>query len=359
MSARKRPKGSYRYSIVPAGAITDPDITPRDLQVLCLLGRHANDHGWCRRSQVTMGEELNCDRRTVQRALDRLVEAGYVQQKAEGRGNIPPPGQNEQPFAAHSYRVLLDLDGEDERATGAQNCAGEVRTDAHGVRANDAHGVRTSCAPLTEHTLCEDTPCEQTQRAREEPAAPDQDQKNSARSVFDERIWPEFLRCPGFSRENMPKATARRAFENLKPPIPQTGQMVDCIRGYSRWLAAQNAKRKPNDPFPMAHPSTWLHQRRFEGFLEIAAEGAAKAAISAKLSEKLEGDHALIAKEFGTAVYEKWFAGADISRGPPFVITTDSDFKRNWISTHFGGRLRRLFRIDVIGIELRRAEKAA
>jgi hypothetical protein len=32
----------YRFSIIRAAAITDPDLEPRDLQVLCLLGRHTD-----------------------------------------------------------------------------------------------------------------------------------------------------------------------------------------------------------------------------------------------------------------------------------------------------------------------------
>ncbi|ODN70203.1 hypothetical protein [Methylobrevis pamukkalensis] len=47
-----------RYSIIPAGAVVDPRLEGRDLQVLALLGIHANELGWCRRSQVTMRGSL-------------------------------------------------------------------------------------------------------------------------------------------------------------------------------------------------------------------------------------------------------------------------------------------------------------
>lgn len=90
-----------RYSIIPAGAVTDPRIEPRDLQVLCLLGRHIDDLGWCRRSQVKMAREIGCARSTLQGSLERLVAAEWVEmhvQPSDGRGTT-----------AYSYRVRLDV----------------------------------------------------------------------------------------------------------------------------------------------------------------------------------------------------------------------------------------------------------
>ncbi len=89
-----------RFSIIPAMAVTDQRLEPRDLQVLCLLGRHTDDLGWCCRSQVKMARELNCGRATVQRALGRLVEAGYLEHRAKQRDS----GAD----AAHDYRVVID-----------------------------------------------------------------------------------------------------------------------------------------------------------------------------------------------------------------------------------------------------------
>jgi len=97
-----------RLSIIPAGAVTDRSLEPRDLQVLCLLGRHTDkDSGWCRRSQVKMAIELDCGRASVQRSLERLVAAGWVQKKR------PPWGNAEgQPSNSYMYRVVLDRDDE-------------------------------------------------------------------------------------------------------------------------------------------------------------------------------------------------------------------------------------------------------
>lgn len=101
----------YRFSVIPAGAITDARLVeaPRALQVLCLIGRHIDDFGWCRRSQVQMAKELKCARSTVQAALDLLYETGWLERRLEGRGKRAPDPAGK-PFAAHSYRVILDRD---------------------------------------------------------------------------------------------------------------------------------------------------------------------------------------------------------------------------------------------------------
>lgn len=92
--------GRQRFSIIPAQAVTDQRLEPRDLQVLCLLGRHTDDLGWCCRSQVKMAREIGCGRATVQRALSRLVDAGYL----EHRPKLRDSGGD----AAHDYRVVID-----------------------------------------------------------------------------------------------------------------------------------------------------------------------------------------------------------------------------------------------------------
>lgn len=101
-----------RLSIIPAGAVTDPLIEPRDLQVLALLGRHTNRQGWCFRSQVKMAEELRCGRATVQRSLDRLYQAGWVERRLRSRMSVAADPAH--PHTAHAYRVKLDREVPDE-----------------------------------------------------------------------------------------------------------------------------------------------------------------------------------------------------------------------------------------------------
>jgi len=96
-----------RFSIIPAGAVTDRSLEPRDLQVLCLLGRHTDKAGWCVRSQVKMAQEIDCGRGSVQRSLTRLCEAGWVETK---RRDTKVEAENGRPSASHAYRVKLDRD---------------------------------------------------------------------------------------------------------------------------------------------------------------------------------------------------------------------------------------------------------
>ena len=137
--------GRQRFSISPAAAVTDRRLEPRDLQVLCLLGRHTDNRGWCCRSQVKMARELACGRATVQRSLTRLVEAGYLEHRVIYRDS----GAD----AAHEYRVLLDtrdgadfphLDGGEisHYEDGAHTWAG-VPTGGQGCPPKDGQGVPT------------------------------------------------------------------------------------------------------------------------------------------------------------------------------------------------------------------------
>lgn len=121
-----------RLSIIPAGAIFDRTLEPRDLQVLNLLGCHTDKAGWCRRSQVRMAAELDCSRSSVQRSLDRLVEAGWVQKK-----RVPWAAQEGQPSGSYMYRVMLDRDDEPAQAPENDEADAETETEGHAENAED------------------------------------------------------------------------------------------------------------------------------------------------------------------------------------------------------------------------------
>lgn len=112
--------GDPRFSIIPAGAVLDPRIEPRDLQVLCLFGKHTDRKGWCRRSQVAMAKEIGCARSTVQASIDRLITAGWLEKRAAA--DLHTPGVRD---SAHEYRVVLDTPDD------PQDVAGRVPTDRH------------------------------------------------------------------------------------------------------------------------------------------------------------------------------------------------------------------------------------
>lgn len=92
---------SRRYSIIPAGAVCDPRLEGRDLQVLCFIGTWTDKLGWYFNGQGEVAEQLGCSRSTVQRSLARLIDAGYIQTSV-------PKGAR--PHAKLAYRVLMDRD---------------------------------------------------------------------------------------------------------------------------------------------------------------------------------------------------------------------------------------------------------
>lgn len=89
-----------RLSIIPRLAIVDSRLTATALRVLCILGSHTDSNGWCSRSQGRVADELGCSRTAVNGAIKKLVECGYVQQRALVRKD----GGDR----SHEYRVLLD-----------------------------------------------------------------------------------------------------------------------------------------------------------------------------------------------------------------------------------------------------------
>lgn len=93
-----------RFSIIPADAVLDKRLEPRDLQVLCIFGKHTDKRGWCRRSQVVMAKEIGCARSTVQASIDRLIAAGWLQKRPQNE--LHTTGVRD---SAHEYRVVLDV----------------------------------------------------------------------------------------------------------------------------------------------------------------------------------------------------------------------------------------------------------
>jgi len=93
-----------RFSIIPADAVLDKRLEPRDLQVLCVFGKHTDKRGWCRRSQVVMAREIGCARSTVQASIERLVIAGWLEKRPQNEAHTKGVRDS-----AHEYRVVLDV----------------------------------------------------------------------------------------------------------------------------------------------------------------------------------------------------------------------------------------------------------
>lgn len=91
-------------SIVPAKAVSDPNITDTQVRVLCAIGTYTNRLGgnvWA--SVNTLAKSCNLSPRTIQRALPVLLNAGYLRVVVRpGRTNLyevvldtPPSGVTE------------------------------------------------------------------------------------------------------------------------------------------------------------------------------------------------------------------------------------------------------------------------
>lgn len=131
-----------RFSIIPAGAVTDRSLEPRDLQVLCLLGRHTDKAGWCTRSQVRMAQELDCSRGSVQNSLDRLSSAGWIEMK---RRDTEVEQAGKQPSRSYAYRVLLDRD--DYAFESVTKDADDDASESHAENASDEGGCQQVSTP--------------------------------------------------------------------------------------------------------------------------------------------------------------------------------------------------------------------
>jgi hypothetical protein len=97
-----------------------------------------------------MARELDCGRSTVQDAIEQLIETGWVEKKANGRGGRAPV-EGEQPFAAYSYRVVLDRDDLPQRLSGEdqmQESSPEGAASPAGGATIPAPGAASGPAPL-------------------------------------------------------------------------------------------------------------------------------------------------------------------------------------------------------------------
>lgn len=88
-----------RFSIIPAQAIFDKRLSPRDITVLAAIGTHTDKSGWCFPSQGTLGKMLGISRPMVNRVIKHLQNSGYLQvvQKFNGKSQT-----------VNLMRVLMD-----------------------------------------------------------------------------------------------------------------------------------------------------------------------------------------------------------------------------------------------------------
>lgn len=91
-----------RLSVIPAVAFEDPRLLPSDIKVLGTLGSFLNRDYEAWPSQGLIAERARLDRKTVNRALRKLVDFGYVRASAK----YP----NAKMKSVMKYRVIMDED---------------------------------------------------------------------------------------------------------------------------------------------------------------------------------------------------------------------------------------------------------
>lgn len=92
-----------RQALIPAAAITDPRVKPQALRVLAMLSLLAGEKRWCKASQVQVAKRLASSRGSVQRAINQLKAAGYLDVRNRTQTDRGPVYQ---PWDAHTYHIL-------------------------------------------------------------------------------------------------------------------------------------------------------------------------------------------------------------------------------------------------------------
>lgn len=240
-----------RFSIIPGWIVCDPRLIGKDLQVLCLLGRHTDKEGWCRRSQVKMAEQLSCARSTVQAALDRLSKIGVVEKRLDERCN---DGRD----SAHWYRVIFDAKVADEEFEAWENeefdpiSAAKAATPPAGIPAppagpEPAPPAGPGPAPINEDCLTTPVKREERERAREDG----EEEENP--KALERRFRKWWATWPSYATDT--EMTTRRAWQALTPQ-----QRRDCEDRTAAYLASTKAIGRS---FTKA-AATYLSERAWE-----------------------------------------------------------------------------------------------
>ncbi|MDS1135583.1 helix-turn-helix domain-containing protein [Nitratireductor indicus] len=264
-----------RFSIIPGWIVTDPRLKGRDLQVLCLLGRHIDKAGWCFRSQVKMAKQLACARSTVQSSLDRLMKIGVVERRAgdsrDGRD------------VSYHYRVVFDrsvaaatfgeweqIDGDDDDETGCRYTGTPADIPAPPAAPGSAPPAGSGSAPYkNDPNITPPAEPEREVRAseREDGQSDGQANRKSVERAFERafQAWPTSI---GDSRPEALKAWIDLTAEEREGAFAEAGRYAEAARATGRkhlcshavylrekrWLALPPRVEAERPAFVLARP---------------------------------------------------------------------------------------------------------
>lgn len=287
---------SQRFSIIPAGAVTDRSLEPRDLQVLCLLGRHTDQAGWCRRSQVKMAREIACSRGTVQNALERLYAAGWVEKR---RLDTEVEEAGKPPSRSYAYRVLLDRDDfapdgaagapeSDDSASYAETASEEGGCQPVGRGANQLAGGANACVGTGANTYVgtKNVPLERPPSTNERDARAGEvkDRKAKFLAAFEAR-WPtsasDDRQRVAYAAEALTAADEKACLAGIAPfleqyrrdgrkHVPAGWRFIE----QRRWELLE-AQREAAPPVTLAHPPDSAEARAIVVLHDLVGRGSA------------------------------------------------------------------------------------
>lgn len=182
---------------------------------------------------------------------------------------------------------------------------------------------------------------------------PSLSQARESESGF-EKLAEGFRKWPGLP-PSWSEPLAEQTWRSLSGDPPDD-ELLACIEAHGCWLAAENARRKPSDPYRTGMPHNWLRERKWRGYLAEIRDRPKR------IAEGMERGNALRA-QLGEAVFERlasvlkpsdieeWFQGARFEAEPVPRFTIPKPFRRDWIASRYGPRLERAFggavRIDL------------
>jgi hypothetical protein len=77
----------HRYTITPEHLILDPEVDDRAFRLWCRLDRYAGDNGAAFPYRETLSVELDCSLSSVDRAIEKLVKAGWLTKERMAAGD--------------------------------------------------------------------------------------------------------------------------------------------------------------------------------------------------------------------------------------------------------------------------------
>lgn len=288
--------------------------------VLLVLADYASDKETedytCYVGQKRISKILGCGERTVRGALKDLEKAGIIYRETRYR---------EDEFGKKwktSDRIHLCMENT-LPAGDAANLSGSKRQPQRQEipkSAAGAAGQEPQEEPLVEP---QDTVPSPTK-------APPAEQKYPIRF---ERFWRNYPRTP-----NMSKKKAYAAWQRIRNG-PDIEAMLDAVDAYKAWLAEQK-------DHPVAHAATWLSQARWEGFLELGKDNAARVArreLVVSGPDEWQVFLKTFSEKHGVDTANSWFGAAEYRGGDPPCVVFEKRFTRNWVLSHYEEDVRQAF----------------